>query len=126
MSAIGIALSLLFSVSEVMLRSMPFMMTNIRAPSTNSTTAITHTTHHCCQCYSYSATVTLLTAVKAATIAALTAANAGIATTTLLRPNVDFIMALVIALMKSFFLTSIGLYCILLMVESRQVSSAVD
>lgn len=70
--------------------------------------------------------LTLLTAVKAATIAALTAANAGIAATTLLRPSVDFIMALVIALMKSFFLTSIGLYCILLMVESRQVSSAVD
>ena len=54
--------------------------------------------------------LTLLTAVKAASIAARAAANAGNATTTLLRADVDFIMALVIVL----FLTSIGLYCILL------------
>lgn len=47
-------------------------------------------------------------AVKAASIAAITAANAGITTTTLLRSSVDFILALVMAPMSLLLYPSYG------------------
>lgn len=77
-----------------MLKSMP--------KSTNSATVIPHTTAPVLE-------MALLSGVRAVTMEANTATNAQITITTLLRSNVDFILAPVTAPRKSFFLTFISL-----------------
>lgn len=85
-----------------MLKFMPYLMPNIQTPPLTLPLLL-------CTLLSPVLQMSLLTAVKAITIAANNAINAGITITTLLRSNVDSTMALVTAPMKSFFLTLISL-----------------